>query len=90
MHFLEKKNPDFIIVTDTRICKEIEDSINEEWSGHCLFNSFSSNARGVAIFIKRGNTANIKDEFKDNFGNILAILIEYEGEKNSPRRNIWP
>ena len=77
---MEKKNPDFIIVTDTRICKEIEDSINEEWSGHCLFNSFSSNARGVAIFIKRGNTANIKDEFKDNFGNILAILIEYEGK----------
>ena len=79
-HFLAKKNPDFIVVSDTRISKEIENEVKEEWSGRCIFNSFSSNSRGVAIFIKKDNTANIKDTFKDASGNILAILIEYESK----------
>ena len=81
LHFLSKKNPDFLVVTDTRISKEIENTVNAEWEGCCIFNSFSSNSRGVAIFIKKNNIAVVKDTFKDNQGNILGILLEYEGKK---------
>ena len=28
---IKKKNPDFIIVCDTRICKSIENTVREEW-----------------------------------------------------------
>ena len=81
LHHLKKRNPDFILVCDTRICKSIESVVRDEWEGRCIFNSFSSQARGVAIFLKKGNTAKIVDKFCDNAGNILAISMIYEEKK---------
>ena len=78
MFQIKKKNPDFIIVCDTRICKSIENTVREEWGGTCIFNSFSSQARGVAIFIKKECTAKIIDKFCDSEGNILAILLDFQ------------
>ena len=80
-HHIKKKNPDFIFVCDTRICKSIENIIKEEWGGQCIFNSFSSQARGVAIFLKKDNPAKIIDKFCDAEGNILVIGIIYEEKK---------
>ena len=81
LHHLKKRNPDFILVCDTRICKSIECVVRDEWEGRCIFNSFSSQARGVAIFLKKGNTAKIVDKFCDDAGNILAISMIYEEKK---------
>lgn len=81
LNFMRKKNPDFLIVTDSRICPTIENVVREEWGGKCIFNSFSSQARGVAILLKKGNLAKILDEFRDDGGNIMAILIEYDEKK---------
>ena len=81
LNYMRKKNPDFLIVTDSRICPTIENIIREEWGGTCIFNSFSSQSRGVAILLKTGNLAKVLDEFRDDGGNILAILIEYEEKK---------
>ena len=55
--------------------------VSEEWGGRSIFNSFTSQARGVAIFVKKNNPAKIIDQFHDREGNILAIFIEYEGKK---------
>ena len=68
-------------MADTKFCKSIENSVREEWAGTCIFNSFSSQARGVAIFIKKDCTANVIDKFFDTEGNILAILILFQGKK---------
>ena len=46
-----------------------------------MFNSFSSQARGVAIFLKKDNPAKIVDKFCDENGNLLAIGIIYEEKK---------
>ena len=81
LHALNKKNPDFIIIVDSRICKSIENTIKEEWGGQCLFNSFTSQSRGVALFIKKNSIAKILDKMCDPNGNILATLIEYEGRR---------
>ena len=81
LFYLKKKNPDFIFACDTRICKSIENIVREEWGGTCIFNSFSSQARGVAIFLKKDCTAKILDKFCDTEGNILAILINYQDKK---------
>ena len=81
LHFLKKKNPDFLFIFDSRICKSIEGIVKEEWGGQCLFNSFSSQSRGVALFLKKGNLARILDKACDANGNILAILIEYENRR---------
>ena len=52
-HFLRKKNPDFLIIVDTRISKDIENLVKAEWGGYANFSSFDSQSRGVAIFIKK-------------------------------------
>ena len=78
---MKKKNPDFVIVCDTRICKTVESVVREEWGGTCIFNSFSSQARGVAIFLKKDSTAKIVDKFTDQEGNVLAILIIFQEKR---------
>ena len=72
---MKKKNPDFVLVCDTRICKTIETVVGDEWGGKCIFNSFSSQSRGVAIFLKKNNPAKIVDKFFDDEGNILAVSM---------------
>ena len=80
-HHLKKKNPDIVVTCDTRICKAIENVVREEWGGICIFNSFSSQARGIAIFIKKNFPVNVLDKFCDTGGNILAVLLSYENKK---------
>ena len=55
--------------------------VRDEWGGQCVFNSFSSQARGVAIFLKKNNPAKIIDSFSDTDGNLLAISLLYEEKK---------
>ena len=55
--------------------------VSDEWGGRCVFNSFSSQARGVAIFLKKNNPARIIDSYRDNDGNLLAISLIYEEKK---------
>ena len=69
------------MICDTRLSKAVEPFVREKWNGRCMFNSLSSQARGVAIFIKKDNTAEILNQYKDGGGNILALLIKYEGHK---------
>ena len=68
-------------MSDTRICKSIENIVSDEWGGKCFFNSFTSQARGVAIFLKKNNPAKLVNSFCDVDGNVLAILMVYEDKK---------
>ena len=70
-----------MIICDTRICKSIENTVREEWGGTCIFNSFSSQARGVAIFLKKDSIAKVVDKFADVDGNILAILVDFQEKR---------
>ena len=81
MHVLNKRSPDFILICDTRLSSEVENTVREEWNGRCMFSSFSSQARGVAIFVKQNNPATIIDEYKDSEGNILCVLMNYEEKR---------
>ena len=51
-----------------------------EWGGFANFSSFDSQSRGVAIFINKEIPIKILDSFSDNRGNIMSILIEFEGK----------
>ena len=79
-HYVKRKNPDFVFICDTKFSKSVENCIREEWGGKCFFSSFSSQARGVAIFLKKGNTATIIDTHSDKDGNIVAILVSYQSK----------
>ena len=51
--FLRKKGGDIQVLLDTRFSKEIEPKVKEEWGAPVYFSSFSSQSRGVAIFLKK-------------------------------------
>ena len=50
---IKKKNANIILFSDTRISKEIEPIVKAEWGGHTNFASYTSQARGVAIFFSK-------------------------------------
>ena len=79
-HFLKKHFPDILIVCDTRIAKNIENTVKEEWGGPAFFSGFDAQSRGVAIFIKKDLPIKVLDKFSDHEGNLLGILIEYESK----------
>ena len=80
-HFLKKKQPDIVVIIDTRICIDIENSVREEWGGKALFSSHNSQSRGVGIFLKKDSLVTFLDHSKDPSGNLLSVLMEYEGKK---------
>ena len=77
LHFLQKKQPDLIVILDTRICKSLENIVTEEWGGQCLFSSFTSQSRGVAMFLRKGSTVTFLDHCKDTNGNLLCVLADF-------------
>ena len=81
LHFLRKKNPDLLIVVDTRIASNIQNTVKEEWGGQVLFSSFDSQSRGVALFIKKNLPIKILVKFNDSEGNLLCVLIEFENKR---------
>ena len=81
LHFLKKKSPDILFITDTRIAPEIENIFRNEWAGKCFFSSFSSQARGIACLIRKELAFTLLDMEKDNEGNFLSLFIEFENRK---------
>ena len=78
--FLNKKNADIQIIIDTHFSKEIEHLVKEEWGSRVYFSSFSSQSRGVAIFFKKDICVDVLKEKNDDSGNILSLLIEFDGK----------
>ena len=69
-----------MILVDTKISKDIENSVKAEWGSHIHFSSYNSQSRGVAILIRKNLPIKILDHFSDTNGNISAILVEIEGK----------
>ena len=81
LEFLKQKDPDILVISETKIDKTVETEIRTEWDGEVFFSSLSGQARGVAIFKKKNLPVTILNQHNDGQGNLLALLIEYEGKK---------
>ena len=75
---LKPHNPDIIMLTDTRLDVTSENLIRNEIDFNCVFNSFSSEKRGVAILIKKNLPLKYDVTHRDTNGNILTIKAEYD------------
>ena len=80
-NFLKKRDTDIFVVVDTRIDPKREQKVKEDWGGQAYFSSFSSQSRGIAIFLKKNLPIKITDSKKDNEGNLLQLLIEFNDKK---------
>ena len=79
-NFLRKKSGDIFVLIDTRFSQRIEKHIRAEWDGKVYFSSFTSQARGVAIFFRKNVCTEVLNVKKDSAGNMLSILIEFDGK----------
>ena len=58
---------------DTHFIKDLEPYIETQWGYKCVFNSHTSNSRGVAILFNNDFELKLHKEKKDNNGNMLAL-----------------
>ena len=80
-NFLKSKKSDIIVLVDTRIDKELENIVKQEWGSMSYFSSFSSQSRGVAILFKKYSCVEVLKEKKDPSGNILSLLLKFDSKK---------
>ena len=58
---------------DTHFIKDLEPYIETQWGYKCVFNSHTSNSRGVAVLFNNDFKLKLHKEKKDNNGNLLAL-----------------
>ena len=77
---MRKKGADIIMFSDTRIAKEIEPTVIAEWGGKINFASYTSQARGVAIFFRKELPIEIIEDtiYNDNSGNFTCLNVKFE------------
>ena len=76
--FLKKKDADIVFISDSRICKDIEPIVKAEWGGQAIFGSFTSQSRGVAVFLKKDVAIEVIENsiFRDPSGNFVVLNVE--------------
>ena len=75
MKYLKDKKIDIYFIQDTHFTPQIEHLVRSEWGYECYFNSFSSQARGVAILLNNTHEYKIKKTYTDNSGNYIILHI---------------
>ena len=78
LSFLKNKDYNIYCLQDTHFTKNIEKCIHNQWGNDCLFSSYNSNSRGVAILFNTNFDYKILRHQNDNNGNLLAVEIECE------------
>ena len=79
-HFLRDKKADIIFLSDTRLSKDVESAVKQEWGGKAYFASHTSQARGVAVLISKDLPLDIYEEtlYRDPSGNIIMFNCKFE------------
>ena len=74
-NFLRSKQFSIYFIQDTHFTKEKELLIRSEWGFECIFNSYNSQSRGVAILINNNFEYKIHKIFRGDCGNLLIVDI---------------
>ena len=79
-HYLKKKSHNIYCLQDTHFDKKLEKYVSAEWGYTCLFASYQSNARGVAVLFNNNFEFKIKKVDRDVNGNYIFILVTTMGK----------
>ena len=80
-NYLKMKNCNVYCIQDTHFTKYIENDVTSMWGTYCLYNSYVSNSRGVAILFEENVDKKLHKEKRDNKGNYLAIDITLDDHR---------
>ena len=80
LNWLSSGKYDVIFLQETHLSKKHEDEWRMQWRGKCLFTTFSSNARGVAILFRNNLDIEIQNSIIDSEGRYIFIESKIEGK----------
>lgn len=75
-HFLRKKSHNIYCLQDTHFNEKLEKYVASEWGYQCVFASYQSNARGVAILFNNNFEFKINKVERDVNGNFIVISLK--------------
>ena len=78
LDYLRAKDCSMYCLQDTHFSEKDEQFVKNQWGGECVFSSFSSNQRGVAILFNNNFEYKILQSKKDQNGNLLGLNIKIE------------
>ena len=74
-NYLRNKKFNIYFLQDTHFVEKMEPYIRAEWGFECIFNSNSSQSRGVAILFNNNFEYKINDIDRDKMGNLLTVDV---------------
>ena len=85
VQILKNQQVSIVFLSDTRLNKDTEVEVKQEWEGKAYFSSYTSQARGVAILIAREIPIVVYEDtiFRDSTGNLLMFNCKYENTTRS-------
>lgn len=78
LNFYKSKDYSIICVQDTHFTRDLEPFVETQWGYKCVFNSFSSNSRGVAVLFNNNFELKLHRVKKDEEGNLLALDLNID------------
>ena len=81
LSWIGRNKGDVYIFLDTRLSKQSENFLKSRWKGEIYFNSYTSNARGTAVFVRKNfSITNCKFDVIDP-GNFSTFHFDYNKNK---------
>ena len=77
-HYFHNKEFHILLLQETHMVKNQMHIYKSQWGGKIYVSNGDSNARAVAIMVKRGVKFKVNKIFKDNAGRIVIVDGEYE------------
>lgn len=76
LQYYKQLECNILCLQDTHFTIDMETDIRNEWGYDVYFDSFTSQSRGIAIFINNNFEHKVHNTVNDNSGNFLALDIE--------------
>ena len=80
-HYIRGKNIQICCLQETHFTESLEPYIRAEWGGNVVFNSYTSNSKGVCILFNNNLEYKIVNTRKDGEGNFILLDLIIEDKK---------
>ena len=74
-YWLYKQNSDIIFLQETHSSVQMESIWRTQWGGDIYYSHGETNARGVAILIKKSSPITVKNQYKDDYGRYVILDV---------------
>ena len=78
-NLLKEKNADIVCLQETHFVLSIEKNVYSNWEGDCYYSHGESNARGVAILVRKGLDVKVNNIHTDTNGCMVILDLTFDG-----------